>query len=109
MKKIRTENMIARTENMLSCRGNKVLNQFLVHTKTGTYYQSYSSLIAYRNSETGEITLDRYKWDYSRTTGIYRNIFLGETKKETEAKIKSGEYKLENLNPDLTRFFDKRR
>lgn len=26
------------------------------------------------------------------------NDFLGETKKETEAKIKSGEYKLEDLN-----------
>lgn len=30
--------------------------------------------------------------------GKYRNIFLRETKKETEAKIKSGEYELVNLN-----------
>jgi hypothetical protein len=32
------------------------------------------------------------------TTGKYRNQFLGETKKDTEAKIKSGEYILADLN-----------
>ena len=42
--------------------------------------------------------LDENKWDYSVTTGKYRNIFLNETEKETEAKIKSGEYILSNLN-----------
>ena len=31
-------------------------------------------------------------WDYSVTTGKYRNQFLNETKKETLAKLKSGEY-----------------
>jgi len=34
------------------------------------------------------------KWDYSTTTGKYRNIFLGEDKKETERKIKDGIYTL---------------
>jgi hypothetical protein len=43
-------------------------------------------------------SLDRSKWDYSQTTGKYRNQFLGETKKETEAKIASGEYELIDLN-----------
>jgi len=37
-------------------------------------------------------------WDYSRTTGKYRNIFLGETKRETEKKIKSGAYILKDLD-----------
>ena len=37
------------------------------------------------------------KWDYSVTTSKYRNIFLNENKKETEKKIKSGEYVLTDL------------
>ena len=41
---------------------------------------------------------DENYWDYSSTTGRYRNKFLGETKKETQAKIDSGEYILTNLN-----------
>ena len=32
------------------------------------------------------------------TTSKYRNIFLEETKKDTEKKIESGEYILTNLN-----------
>ena len=46
----------------------------------------------------GKLLLDENAWNYSRTTGKYRNVFLGEGKKETEAKIKSGEYLLVNLN-----------
>lgn len=45
-----------------------------------------------------DIVLDRDTWDYSTTTGKYRNQFLGESKKETQAKIDSGVYKLDNLN-----------
>ena len=59
-------------------------------------FQSYASIIARKDRD--GITLDTSKWDYSKTTGKYRNLFLGETKKETEYKIKSGEYKLADLN-----------
>ena len=63
-------------------------------------FQSYSSAIAkitfdHHGTKT---VLDKNYWDYSVTTGKYRNLFLNETKKETEAKIKSGEYKLKDLN-----------
>ena len=44
------------------------------------------------------MTLDLYDWDYSRTTGKYRNEFLREYIADTRKKIESGEYKLENLN-----------
>jgi hypothetical protein len=72
-------------------------NQFLLEDGNKSLFQSYDSVIAIK--ETGKPTiLDRDKWDYSKTTGKYRNLFLGETKKETEAKIKSGEYLLQNLN-----------
>ena len=45
-----------------------------------------------------KIELDQKYWNYSNTTGKYRNIFLNETIKDTKAKIKSGEYILTDLN-----------
>ena len=50
--------------------------------------------------DNGDIYLDRNYWDYSVTTSKYRNLFLGETKRETEKKIKSGEYILTDLNQE---------
>jgi hypothetical protein len=49
-------------------------------------------------SDKVKIYLDQKYWNYSNTTGKYRNIFLGETIKDTKAKIKSGEYILTDLN-----------
>lgn len=78
--------------------GKEVPNQFLITTENGEYFQSYNSVIAFRNFAERKVILDGNKWDYSKTTGKYRNQFLGENKKETEAKIKSGEYILADLN-----------
>ena len=95
-----------KVRNMASSRGNKVANQFIIRVKNhdadqvgfdSVYFQSYDSIIAVRNYR-DKITLDKHYWSYSATTGKYRNIFLGENKTETEKKIKSGEYKLANLN-----------
>jgi len=60
-------------------------------------FYSYKSIIAIKY-DNGEVLLDSDYWDYSRTTGKYRNIFLDEDKKTTEKKIKKGEYKLKKLN-----------
>jgi hypothetical protein len=80
--------------------GKSVANQFIITGEKGLteYFQSYKSIIVQRNLDDGKILLDVNKWDYSKTTGKYRNQFLGETKKETERKIKDGTYKLVNLN-----------
>lgn len=83
-------------ENMRSSNGNSVPNQFIIWVGDTCYFQSYSSIIAKR--ENGSIVLDTNKWDYSVTTGKYRNQFLCENKAETFKKIKSGVYKLANLN-----------
>ena len=45
-----------------------------------------------------KIELDQKYWNYSNTTGKYRNIFLNETIKDTRAKIKNGTYILTDLN-----------
>jgi len=84
-------------QNMTSSRGNDVPNQFIIRTKEGVYFQSYNSIIAFQPYN-GKTQLDRRTWNYSTTTGKYRNQFLGETKKETERKIADGTYELADLN-----------
>jgi hypothetical protein len=83
--------------NMQSSRGNTVPNQFELYTNKGRYFQSYNSVITFINNK-GQVYLDKQDWDYSTTTGKYRNMFLGEGIAETRKKIESGEYKLTNLN-----------
>lgn len=70
-----------------------VANQFIIESGNKITFQSYASNIATIEVRDGKqiVTIGK-DWDYSKTTGKYRNRFLGETKKETEAKIKSGEY-----------------
>ena len=100
-------------------KNGAVKNQFLITEEgkgaNGNFirkitFQSYDSVIAVKtfwkeediqgipNAKTLEIEIDEKYWDYSTTTGKYRNMFLGEDKPETLRKIKSGEYKLTNLN-----------
>ena len=87
-------------QNMTSSKGNKIANQFIINFKNGMQvFQSYDSTIAIKYNMGGnDIILDKNYWNYSRTTGKYRNQFLGETKKVTERKIKTGEYLLDDLN-----------
>ena len=99
-----------KTENMTSTNGNKVANQFIITDNHNMgnkveYFQSYSSMIAKKiyndlGADVVETFLDQKYWNYSNTTGKYRNIFLNETIKDTRKKIKSGEYKLVDLNID---------
>lgn len=84
-------------EQMQSSRGNDVPNQYIIYTDDGQYFQSYSSIIAFRGRD-GKVALDRDKWDYSVTTGKYRNQFLNEGMQETRKKIDSGVYELADLN-----------
>lgn len=100
-----TTPLSVKVENMLSPRGNReVPNQFIItlYDQEGTlheYFQSYRSVIAHKTyGQTPSIVLDESTWDYSTTTGKYRNEFLGEGIEDTRKKIASGEYKLVNLN-----------
>ena len=81
---------------MTSSQGNKVANQFLITDNGDEYFQSYRSMIAKRSQ--GKIYLDEYYWDYSVTTGKYRNEFLGEGIADTRKKIEQGIYILTDLN-----------
>jgi len=96
-----------KVENITSNNGNKIANQFIITDNDNgnkkEYFQSYNSMIVkkiYDNigAYVIETYLDQKYWNYSNTTGKYRNIFLGETITETKKKIKSGEYILTDLN-----------
>lgn len=99
---------MAKVMNSISVRncsspstGNEVANQFIIRQRTDKgvreIFQSYRSVIAVID-EDGNVTLDRNKWDYSVTTGRYRNQFLGEGIDETRKKIEQGIYTLADLN-----------
>lgn len=92
-------------ETMQSAKGNDVPNQLTMvgHVVVkhegetlidghGSIFVSYGTLIAVKEHSTGKVVLDEYYWDYSVTTGKYRNQFLKENKGDTLRKIESGEY-----------------
>ena len=89
---------IPQIDHFKSLRTGKVIpNQCRIIFEGGSVFQSYGKNIAYK-SWNGEVVLDRHYWDYSTTTGKYRNLFLGESKAETQAKIDLETYSLEDLN-----------
>ena len=89
-----------KVKNILSNNGNKIANQFIItdYKNNCKIFQSYESIIAIKDLNNNKIYLDSYYWDYSTTTGKYRNIFLNEKKNETQKKINSKEYILKDLN-----------
>jgi hypothetical protein len=93
--------MNIKVKNLVSPSGNEVANQFEITVGGKVYFQSYQTIIAVYDQRTGKTTLDKNKWDYSTTTGKYRNMWLADkSKAETEKKIKSGYYKLRDLNKE---------
>lgn len=71
-------------------------NQYIIKSDGVRIFQSYDSIIAIKEGKM--VILDKNDWDYSRTTGKYRNKFLNENKATTEKKIESGEYYTADLN-----------
>ena len=70
--------------------GREVSNQFEIFYKENNkrckIFQSYGSMIIkWENCIIVEVGGD---WDYSRTTGLYRNILTKTTKKEFEKMLK---------------------
>lgn len=70
--------------------GRNVPNQFLIsyeeNEKNYEVFQSYNSMIIkWKNGIIIEVGSD---WDYSRTSGKYRNLLTGMNKKEFEKMLK---------------------
>ena len=87
-----------KVENMTSSNGNTVPNQFeiFVSSEGGTYFQSYSTVIALRTQS--EITIDTNALSYSNTTSKYLYRFLGMNRKEILAGIADGSIKQADMN-----------
>lgn len=71
---------MARVENIINDNGNAVTNQVIIYEDNGDItFQSYHSIICQIRG--GALGYDRVvvfgsDWDYSNTTGKYRNQFL---------------------------------
>jgi hypothetical protein len=86
------QNILKNLPNVTNFKGSKgqdVKNQFDIQTSEYRLFISYRSPIAMFKD--GKVFIFK-DWDYSRTTGKYRNLFLNETKASTLKKLKSGEY-----------------
>ena len=73
-------------------------NQVFITDNEGYEYFFSCGRCIVKRSPYGATYLNRKYWKYSKTTGKYRNIFLGENLKETKAKIESGKYELVNMD-----------
>ena len=91
--------MKAKVRQLISnSSGSPIANHFEIWTDKGYYFQSYQSIIFFQCNKTGKKYLDKHDWNYSTTTGKYRNQILGENISETRKKIQEGKYKLKDLN-----------
>jgi len=94
-----------KVRNMESSNGNKIANQFVIDCGDFELFQSYDTIIVKKYfllANNGYdlrlvVELDKDYWNYSKTTSKYRSMFLGESTKETQEKIDSGEYILTDL------------
>lgn len=86
-----------KVSNMVSSKGNKVANQFIIQDDdcNVSYFQSYNTMIA-MVSDDGKF-ID-YQWQYSRTTSKYLYQFLGMNRKQIETGIKDGSITVTDLN-----------
>ena len=67
-----------RVYNMVSPRtGEPVANQFIIEDDNKVVFQSYDSMIVEIDYKNNTLTIGE-DWDYSRTTGKYRNAFFNE-------------------------------
>ncbi len=82
---------------MTSRTGHAVANQNIITDDHGEeYFQSYKTVIAHRALDS-QITLDP-KYNISKTTSKSLYQFLGVSGAEFAKRLKSGEYKVANLN-----------
>ena len=88
--------------NMKSAKGRAIPNQFIVFDSEYTLFQSHNSTIVKITFENGvrKVLLD-LGWACSKTTSKYRNMFLGETTRETAKKLADGVYEMVDLNNEV--------
>lgn len=86
----------AYVSNFINPQGNTVKNQFLIQTEKGLFFQSYETVIAFKDLA-GNVTLND-QYEYSNTTSKYLGYFLKSNMKDIRKAVAAGTYKQENLN-----------
>lgn len=89
--------MSVRVSTFTTPAGNVAAEQYIITTDDYRYFQSYQTIIARIHRMTGEVTLNT-SYNQSKTTGRYRNDFLGEGIAETRRKVEAGVYEVADLN-----------
>lgn len=87
-----------KVRNFTNHRGNSIPNQYRIYTDTGVYFQSYESIICFREKITGLITIDPHWYKYNKTTSRYLHEFLGMTSQEIQNLINLDVIALKKLN-----------
>ena len=85
-----------RAYHLKTNQGNNAVNQVVIVNDQESTFQSYQTIMAHFDCE-GNVTLDK-SYPYSRTTSMYLNQFLNVTSKERDKHVKSGFYKIADLN-----------
>ena len=74
-------------------------NCVIIHLSNGWHIlKSYNKTIAKKHYGKQKVIIDLRYYNYSASTGKHRNYLLGETLKDTDKKIKNGEYQTADLN-----------
>jgi len=71
-------------------------NQTIIYADYGTFFQSYSAIIAYRSFDEKTVVLNQTYWNmFSQTTNKYLLKFLNHASiKEVRAKVHDGTYQV---------------
>ena len=70
--------------------GKPVNNHLIIEDCGFEYFVSYNSIIVKKQGR--HVVALGKNWNYSRTTSKYRAIYLGESTRETQAKVNTGKY-----------------
>lgn len=86
-------------ENIRCDTDTPFANCVIIHLSNGWHIlKSYNKTIAKKHYGKQKVIIDLRYYNYSATTGKHRNYFLGETLKDTDKKIKNGEYQTADLS-----------
>ena len=88
--------------------GKPVVNQYVITDEAtkSIVFQSYETVIAHLDTETGAVVLDEHYWDYSITTLRYLKVFINEYvpcmhvtgKSDIEHKLSTKEIEFDYFN-----------
>jgi hypothetical protein len=85
-----------RVDPLFKDNGKRVNNHSVIYDDQNRFLQSYNTIVV--KESIGEKTALDPKWTYSLTTKRYVSLFLKKSPDEIRKAIKSGEYKITDLN-----------